>query len=320
MARRLPSIEAALRRALPLRGRVLLGVSGGIDSMVLLAGALRVAPAIDLTIHVAHLDHGLRPSSGADADFVDAAARRAGLPCHRKTLMPPENGVNIEAWGRLERYRFFDEVCRAHDLDLVATAHTATDVAETLLMRLVSNKEPGTIAPLDPTRGVVRPLITIPRAAIERYARQNAIEWREDPSNRSLDFLRNRIRHTLVPVLTEFDPRIDETLAERAAAIALDAELLDDVARCAFAKPPEPWGGREWLSSLRHALAAAPAALRWRIVDLAFYPTLGFRLGRRHGARAAVFLAGNGRVLELPNGISVTRRGGGLTIDRVSGT
>ena len=316
MSRSPVQLETAVKRAIPRGSGIVLGVSGGIDSMVLLATVHALSAEHRLTVHVAHLDHGLRETSGADAEFVRAAVAARGVTVHLRVLQPPSQPENIEAWGRRERYAFFEEVRRENGLGLIATAHTADDVAETFLMRLVSNKELGSIAFFDERRKVIRPLLGVPRAAVEQYASEHGIAWREDPTNGALDFLRNRVRHKLLPVFREFDPRHVETLAERATAVATDGALLDGWADQLVEHLPPEWGSRPWFSALRRAVTEAPEGLRWRVVERAFSRRIPVRLGRRHGERTVEFILGNGGTLELPGGVVLIRRDGGLHVGK----
>lgn len=295
---------------------MLIGVSGGVDSMVLLHGVASLRGEQRFTVEVAHVDHALRSGSAADSDFVVAQAGALGVPCHVRRLTPPAPGENIEAWGRQQRYRFFSELRATRGVDVVLTAHTADDVAETFLMRLVSNKELRTIRRHDLESGLVRPLLEVTRDEIVRYARESGVLWREDPTNRELQFLRNQVRHELMPALRRFDDRIVEVVALRAAALAEDDGFIEAQVQEAFGRVTAPWGSREWLAGLRGIVADAPNPVRWRIGEAVTFSKLSFRVGRIHGARVAEFLIGNGAVLELPGNGVLRRRDGGICWER----
>lgn len=283
--------------------------------MVLLHGVASLRAERDVTVEVAHVDHALRKESGADAEFVRAASAALDLRCHVRRLTPPSAGENIEAWGRKHRYAFFTELRQARGLGLALTAHTADDVAETLLMRLVSNKELRTIRRYDGDAGLLRPLLEVTREEITRYALEFGVSWREDGSNREVHLLRNRVRHELVPALKRFDERVVEVLALRAAAVAEDDGYIEDVVRAMLGGVSGAWGSREWLGGVRALLANAPGAVRWRIGEQVVFSKLGFRLGRVHGERVADFILGNGAVLELPSNRVLRRREGGLCFE-----
>lgn len=282
--------------------------------MVLLHGVWSLQEELGLTVEVAHLDHGLRPDSAEDGAFVSAAVQKLGLVYHGRRVSPPPSGINIEAWGRRVRYEFFKEVRTTRSLEYVLTAHTADDVAETLLMRLVSNKELRTIRRRDEGSRLLRPLLSVTRDQIVRYAREHGVFWREDSSNLDLSFLRNRVRHELMPVLRVFDERIVEVLAIRAEAIAADDGCLEDEAVRLLAEVSSPWGQREWLQQIRRILGGTQAAVRWRVAEQVAYSKLGFRVGRVHAERLVDFILGNGATLELPGNTSFIRRDGGLSV------
>lgn len=282
--------------------------------MSLLHGCIGLAGEISARLEVAHVDHGLRASSKSDAEIVARAADSAGLPFHLHVAIPPEKG-NIEDWGRRVRYSFFRRVLEQRSLDWVVTAHTADDVAETLLMRLFSNKEPRTILAVDRVRRCLRPLLTVPKAVVERYASENSLVWTSDESNLDTDYLRNRVRHKVIPLLAaDFDPRMVEVLSLRAAAIAEDIDCLYAMATPAAERlAPLPMGSKEWLTAIRAELAGlAHAPLQWRLVDLVLRPVLGFSLGRDRAEEAASFFAGAREKLELPGGVRLEKRESGV--------
>jgi len=308
----------ALKNSIPSRSGLLVAVSGGMDSVCLLDCCFRLQDRLRLKLEVAHVDHALRPESQAEASFVGRLAEKYGLPFHlKRAATPPARGENQEAWGRRLRYSFFSHVRRRRDLDFVLTAHTANDVAETLLMRLVSNKEPATIQAFDEKRRLIRPFLGVSREEISRYVTERALEFRDDLSNQDRTYLRNRVRHELLPVIIRhFDPRAIETLSERAAALASDIKALYGL----LEKPlvslsGAAFGSREWLRALRAELSMLDPALGWRLVERAFRDKLGFSLGRRHALRLHRFIIQRAAGIELPGGVSVRRRQGGLVLE-----
>lgn len=287
MSRRRVSVQTALKQSIHGGTKVLVAVSGGKDSVTLLHGLVSVRRLLGLTIEVCHVDHRLRPDSGRDADFVRTLCGRMGVECHVFTLEDKPSTENLEAWARTRRYQCFAEVLRQRGLDLVVTAHNANDVAETLLMRLLANKELNTIEYSDPLRSCLRPLISISRAQIDEYVLEHALEFVEDPSNADVSFVRNRVRAELLPLLSErFDPSIVWILSEQARVIAEDCDALQYIAGLEAARVgPLEERSEAWLDRLRESFGRVPPAVRWRIVQGVFTPLLGFTVGA-HKAKA----------------------------------
>ena len=195
--------------------RVGVAVSGGADSVCL----LYVLAALRLELHVLHLDHNLRgEESRRDAEFVRELAERLGLTATiRQAKLSPGN---LEQAGRQARLSFFREMMAAGVVERVATGHTRSDQAETVLFRFLRGSGSAGLAGIRPVTsdGMVRPLIDIDRVEVEAFLRQRGIGWREDSTNASPRFARNQIRHSLLPQLArEWNPAIGETLAHTAA-------------------------------------------------------------------------------------------------------
>lgn len=317
MSRAQPNILASIEDNVPDGGRLLLGVSGGIDSIVLLHACVSLRRKLSLHIEVAHFNHGLRPSSDRDAEFVKEYAAEFGLPTHVECpLAPPVAGTNIEQWGRQQRYSFFERVRTDARLDYILTAHQADDVAETLLMRLLSNKEPGELSRFDRRRKLIRPLYSIPRASISDYADQYSLQWVEDETNSDEAFLRNKVRIRLLPLLQEqFDPRASETLALRAAALAEDSSALDAWAASELSRLEMlPFGSRDWLGAACAILMALESAVQWRFVRDMLLPHIEFPLGRPHAQEVVDFIVSDRQGVELPGGFSIRRCEGGMRV------
>lgn len=230
-------LETVRRRGL-LRGGecVLVAVSGGADSVALLHVLHDLRAELGLTLHVGHVHHGLRPDAGCDADLVAALSRRLGLPFHlERVTVDRDRGAGgdvpwagLEAEARRARYQAFRRLAAATGADRVATAHTADDQAETVLMRLLQGAGPRGVAGIPPVRGIfIRPLIEVHRAGIEGDLRARGVSWAEDPMNRDRRFLRARIRHELLPFLeTRFGPGVADRLCRSAdLARGLTADL-----------------------------------------------------------------------------------------------
>lgn len=291
--------------------RVIVGVSGGVDSMVL-AHILSRIPSV--TICCAHIDHQVRPESTADAEFVQDWCSQMSIKCEVSILGQCPKGENFEAWARKERYGFFNKVCHEHNGQLIITAHHADDLVETLLMRLFANKEVRTIDERSDRGRVLRPLLTITKAEIVKYAADNLVPYVEDATNSDRKFLRNRFRHVVLPFLrNELGDSIDAILREQAGSLDNDLRYLRETADT-FAGTLEtlPRYSREWLRRFREVLGELPGVLQWRVAEYVLLQDLGFRVGRRHSMRFVHFVRGEQTGIELPGGVAFRRKNSGL--------
>ena len=217
-------VRVTLRRHAMLAGgeRVLVGVSGGADSVALLGALLALAPVLSLELHVVHVDHQLRADSAEDAAFVEQLGRRLDVPVavERVRVAP---GASLEAAARAARHGAL-EIARARlGATRVALGHTADDQAETVLMRLLEGAGVRGLAAIPPVRGsIIRPLIETRRRDVEAALRAAGLPWVEDPTNRDPKFLRNRIRHEVLPLLASYHGDVVVALG-RTAALAREA-------------------------------------------------------------------------------------------------
>ncbi|RIL10906.1 MAG: tRNA lysidine(34) synthetase TilS [Proteobacteria bacterium] len=319
MARPKPKFLATIRERLPKGGRLLLAVSGGLDSVSLAHAASELSEELNLHLEIAHIDHRLRPSSSKDASFARSLAKKLRLSFHCTRLAKPPKGSNIEDWARKERYRYFAQVLKRRKLDWTLTAHNANDVAETLLMRLLSNKEPHSIQFQDERRKVLRPMLTLTRREITAYAESKKLKWVEDPTNAKDIFLRNRVRNKLIPLLAkEFDPRIVETLANRAVSIAEDIDgIYSDIGDALTTLAPLPFGSKAWLRAVKSELKNLHPAYSWRLAERLLRTRLGFNLGRARSKRLVDLLLGGKTGLELPGRLSLRLKNGGIEISQL---
>ena len=207
--------------------RVNCAVSGGADSMALLWGLYLLRDKLDITLAAAHFNHGLRGAeSDADEAFVRDFCQRFDIPLAvgRGNVVAGEKG--LEAAARDARYAFLDSLPGK-----IATAHTADDNAETMLMHLIRGtglKGLGAIAPVNGNR--IRPMLHITRQQVLAFLEEYHIPHREDSSNAGDAFLRNRIRHHIMPLLKQENPRICQNLSATAARLRLDEAALTSLA------------------------------------------------------------------------------------------
>jgi tRNA(Ile)-lysidine synthase len=203
---------------------VLLACSGGADSTAMLhvLAGLRSVHGWNLVAH--GVDHGLREGALEELDVARRVAALLDVPFEISRLVV-ERGPSLQARARAARYAALRSAASRRGASLVATAHTADDRAETVLLRLMRSAPAGGLAVLPPRSGdLLRPLIRARRADVELHLRRHAIAFTDDPSNRDPRFLRVRIRHEVMPLLEALAPRIVETLGALADELAPVAE------------------------------------------------------------------------------------------------
>ena len=229
---------------IPWGARVLVACSGGGDSVALASLLYELAPDAGWSVAgLLHVNHGLRGAS-ADEDeaFCRQLARDLGVAIvvERADVAARARAdrISVEAAGHRIRYELFERMVREGTADLVATAHTRDDQAETVLLRLIRGAGPAGLAGIRPRSGpVVRPLLDVRRHELRDYLRRRGLSHREDPSNRDEGVLRNRVRHRLIPFLAEhFSPAITDVLARGAAIARDDADWIDAAANAAAVK------------------------------------------------------------------------------------
>ena len=233
---------------IPAGSPIVLAVSGGPDSTALMHGAALLAPSRGWGLTVAHLDHALRDRSADEAAMVMVAAEAIGISTLvRRTdvrALGAAEHRSLEDAGRQARYRFLEEVAAGIGPDaLIATAHTADDAAETILLRLARGSGLRGLRGIPARRGrVVRPLLGARRAILRAALDAAGIAYSIDPSNADVAHARNRVRAEILPALERLNPAVVEALARFGRLAAEDDELLDALAAAELAVRRDPAG------------------------------------------------------------------------------
>jgi len=239
------SVLAFIRQhnLVPAGRTLVVGVSGGPDSICLLHLLAQCRGQLGISLHVAHLNHLLRGAeSDGDADYVTKVANDLDLEItvERGDVRSyrARHHLSLEDAARRLRYQLFADVADRLGTDLVAVGHTADDQVETILMRLVrgtgarglQGMQPVTVWPFLGRRGltVIRPLLIVKRKETEEYCLRHGLEPRIDSSNLLLHQLRNRVRHELLPLLRRYNPRIDEALLRTAYALSGELSFVEE--------------------------------------------------------------------------------------------
>ncbi len=307
---------------LPGPGPLLVAVSGGGDSVALLHILHQLAPRRGWLLVVGHVDHGLRPDSEEDARFVRELARSLDLACRVQRVQARRPGLSPEEAARLARRRALAEMAGQAGARVIALAHTADDQAETVLARVLCGTGPTGLAGMRTfSPPFWRPLLQARRGELREYLESRGLDWREDPSNREMGPLRNRIRQGLLPLARELvNPRAEEALC-RLARLCADEE---DYWQGWCDRTLESRCRREGTSlclELDHLQGLEPAPRR-RLLRAALQELSGSGQGiLRHHLEALEELARGpaGRRLVLPGGLEAWREGDSLRLDRESG-
>jgi tRNA(Ile)-lysidine synthase len=214
--------------------RICIAISGGADSVALLltlhAANNTPRESLGVGLSAAHVDHGIRPAeeSAADHEFVEALCTRLDIPLHFHRINVParasQNGETIEEAARAVRYDFFHSLIASGQADSVLTAHTLDDQAETVLMKFLRGAWTEGLSAIHPIVAVpgprpgkiLRPFLQTRRVDIEAFLRRANQPWREDSTNTDTAYTRNRVRHELLPLLRDYNPNLDQSLANLA--------------------------------------------------------------------------------------------------------
>jgi tRNA(Ile)-lysidine synthase len=313
----------------PREARVLVGVSGGPDSIVLLHLLSALQARLGLTLHAVHVDHQLRRDSAQDGAFVRQFAQRLGVDTTvvARDVRAEQVGAgrSLEDAARRARYEVFGQVACRVGAAAVAVAHTADDQAETVLMRLLQGAGPEGLAgmpfarPLSAQAGaprLVRPLLRCWRREVLAHAAQARLPVRHDPTNRDERFLRNRIRHELLPLLEgRYNPKIRAALVQLARVCRMQVQWLEDEELKQWKRVAKRQGPHRVLLGARRLLRQ-PAVVRRALVVRALEAVRphGCRLEFRHweGLEELLRARPEGSVVDLPGGARWGRRHGQL--------
>jgi len=282
--------------------------SGGRDSTCLLDLAARIAgpPAVSAL----HVNYGLRATADADERHCAGMCEGLGIQLDvRRPARPAEGAGNLQAWARDERYRAAADLAVARSAD-VAVGHTRSDQVETILYRLASSPSRRAVLGMLARDGaLVRPLLPFTREETGAYCTTHGLRWRDDETNDSTTYARNRIRRELVPALERVHPAAQDNVLALAEILRGEAEVLDELVA-------QTLDGRAEIGLDR--LRELPPALRRLVVQrladaAAGGPAAG--VARRAEEVAAMPVHGTS-ALDLPSGVRATARDGVVTFGR----
>jgi tRNA(Ile)-lysidine synthase len=289
------------------RSRLILAVSGGCDSMVMLDVMRFLAPDPMRQLAVVHVDHGVRHVSADDAAFVEQETAGAGIPFTsiRLRRSDPPRGISAEQHWRTERYRVLHTMRAQSGAVAIATAHTATDHLETVLMRLITGTGPRGFLGIRANRndGIIRPLLRVTRDEVAGFAASTGIRWRDDSSNRDTSKPRNAIRTHVIPVLRHINPEADRNAVHSSTMLANEDTLLSNLAMDLLAR--SNWNRAMPVMLDAAVFGEAPESLVNRCAA-ALYDSIGsrddYRVETSHIRALSYCLTGSRPFCPLPEG------------------
>jgi tRNA(Ile)-lysidine synthase len=281
--------------------------SGGRDSTCLLDLAVRVAGAG--AVSAVHVNYGLRAAADADERHCAAVCERLGIQLDVRRAIRPDSGGNLQAWARDERYRAATEFALARSAD-VAAGHTRSDQVETILYRLASSPSRRALLGMRRRDGrLIRPLLSFTREDTAAYCGERGLRWRDDETNESDAYARNRIRRELVPALERAHPAAQANILALAEILRGEGEVLEELVESVLD------GRREIaVARLRELAPALRRLVVQRLADeAAGAPAAG--VARRAGEIASLSEHGTAS-LDLPHGVRATARDGVVRFGR----
>ncbi|NLV91574.1 MAG: tRNA lysidine(34) synthetase TilS [Firmicutes bacterium] len=295
---------------------VVIGLSGGPDSVALLDLLFRMRQEWQLSLYVVHLNHMFRGAQAEeDFQFCRELAAKLGLPFFGYRIDVTEysrsRGLNSQHGGRLLRYLLFSEVAKEVGGAKVAVAHHRNDVVETFFMRLLRGGGLKGLSSIPPKRGnVIRPLYDVTKPEVEAYCDQRGLEWRLDPSNNSEKYWRNRIRLRLLPFLEKFSADLVESTSRLVEIVRSENEFLEELTQAAWDQLVQR--EKDWQSRGKYVFAwdeftAQPLALQRRLVQMA-YLKMGvsdYQLSFAHVEQVLDLVKNQGGQQDLPKGVRV---------------
>jgi tRNA(Ile)-lysidine synthase len=296
-----------LRHALlPPGSRVLVGVSGGSDSVALLRALLELSRTSEFrVVGVAHFNHRLRDTAERDEAFCRNLAEATGIPFSTEAADVAAHAaagrLSIEDAARRLRYAFLDRAVRGAGADRVAVGHTLDDQAETVLLKLMRGAGPGGLGGVYPIKGiVVRPLLEVSRDGLRAWLASLGQPWMEDESNADVSNPRNRVRHRVLPELdAAYGGSTRAAIAHSAELAREDGQLLDELAAGRYRDLVT--SGHDCLQLDAAALLAEPPALQRRVLWHAMRARGGGReIGLDHVDLALAVLRGHARAADVP--------------------
>jgi tRNA(Ile)-lysidine synthase len=311
----LKNIEQALKKLIATDDKVLVGVSGGADSIALLHVLHKFSYIQNYSLIVAHINHMARGKvSDVDAGFVESVAKKLKLPFYLQKIDVGVERLKLKTSfqdaARIIRYQFFEETLQSVGANRIALGHTADDQVETILINIIRGTGLKGLAGIPQVRNcIIRPFLEFYRKDLEIFLKENNFSFREDSSNLDKKYLRNRIRHDLIPHLEIYNPGIKKCLQKMSGIVRVEDSLLSQATRDIFKQKLGKDNGKNIIWKIED-FQSYPIALRQRLSREIFCHITGdMQEITAHHVQQIINLFNSpkaGKVINIPRGVTVT--------------
>lgn len=311
--------ELELSSMIEAGDHVLVAVSGGVDSCVMLHLFNLLKNKFEIKLTVSHINHKLRgKDSDLDEEFVRNMALKYGLKFKCRRIKSKSLKGNVQSAARDNRYKMLSDIAKEVGANKIAFAHNKNDQAETVLLNLVRGSGLDGLSGMPSTRAlesgisIVRPMMLFTRAEILRFAKDKKIRYREDATNATTKYSRNRLRHLVIPELLKLNPRVIDHIYDTSVRVSDDDGTLEDLSKNIFKSVKIDEKSGSFIKFKRLSYKDQPKALRLRLIRHAYSSITGSTkdLKADHIMRIdQISISGEGRAeYRLPRGVRFCRR------------
>ena len=289
--------------------KVLVGFSGGADSLFLMLSLIEIKKHINFDIYAAHLNHGIRGDEALnDENFVRDFCKKKNIPLFCKAVNIPqislENKISEETAGRNERYKFFKEICFKNNINKIAVAHNMNDSVETVIYNMIRGASLNGLGGIKPVNdSIIRPIIEISRDEIEKYLKQKGKSYCTDSTNLTDLYTRNKIRNLILKNMQEINPSVVQTIYSNTLNLRNDDDFINTYVQnlnCVCAEDNS-------VSVNKNIFDKEHICVKYRIIRYAFEMLKGNCEGISSSHLEIITNAGiSGRTYDMPGGVKVS--------------
>lgn len=303
--------------------KILAGLSGGADSVCLIHILKTLSEMYNMKVYAAHINHNMRKTADRDMNYSVELCERLGIECFVKSadviLFAKENKISSELAGRKIRYDFFDEICRNHNINKIATAHNMNDRAETIFMNFIRGSGLGGLCGIPYARGnIIRPVMDLTRGEIEEYCRDSGLDFMTDETNLETVYTRNKLRLDVIPYIQKnINKNFIRRIVENSDIIMQENDFIQGIAEDIFEKAFKISSGVYSLDISK--LTGCHTAVLRRVMSIYFGKIYNTAHNMEHKfIDAAIFLmrGESGKSIDLPQNIVLKNEYGILSAEK----